>query len=289
MAKNTALEKLKEEHQKEEWALQSGEVKNKKQAQVFMILGGVHVANKIASSINSQVMNTLIEFQEKQMYLELGYENFVDFLSNSEYAPMSKSEFYRKRDIFLAEGGELFDLMNEIGVSMNVRKQLAAGNYEAIVIDGDKVRVGDDEADLSNMRMVKTLIESFAEEARKNKEDAGKKQEKLERAEQQVTKLAGELQAFKNPNDRSEETQIFDAYMRTDKAMEELIKAVKAAKKIDVGRYAETYIRSLYVKFCAVKKVFGREGLNLEDSQVEGEFKEVLSRMNDDELASMME
>lgn len=288
MAKqNLSLEKLKEKHEKEEWALQTEDVKTRKQNQVFMLLGGIQVANKISKSIDSQIMNALITFQEEEMYLNLGFDNFADFMQNSEYAPFKKSEFYKRRDIYLAEGGQLFDLMNEIGVSYSVRKQLAAGNYDAISFEGDKIRVGDEEADLSNMRMVKTLIESFADEARKNRDDAQRKQEKLERAEQQVTKLSGELSSLKSED--SEATRILEAYLKAENALEGLIKAVKASTLVNREKSADVYVRGIYARFCAVKQVFGRGDMNLEESKVEGEFKNVLSRMNDDELAGLME
>lgn len=282
------LQNLKEKHQLEEYELLSDEFKQKRRDNALLILGGIRVADKIANSISSQVMNALITFQSEQMYLTLGFDNFVDFLEKSEVSPMTKNQFYKRKEIYELEGGKLFDLMNEIGVSLATRKLLSAGNYDAVTIEGDMLKIGDETADLSNARLVRSLIESYAEDCKRLNSESEKKQIKLEKAEKQITALSNELNSFKKTNDKPEETIIFEAYLQAENSMKNLIKAVKSASPTKREKSADTYIKNLYAVFYAVKEAFGRGSLQLEDSQVEGEFKEILSGMNDDELAGLM-
>lgn len=286
----TKIEQLEDQHLQDKFELLTDAAKEQRKNQALMIIGGVRVANRIARSINSQVMNALIMFQDDQMYQSFGYKTFVEFLTESEYAPMTKHEFYARKGVFEKEGEDLFDLMEEIGVSLSVRKLLSDGDYDAISIEGDKIFVGNETADLSNFRMVKTLIESFAVDNKKLKDENKKKTSSIEALENKVTKLHDEVQSFKNPAAKKAATQIFEAYLNAESALEQLIKTVKSAPlEVREQSSSETFIRSLYVRFCGVKESFGRGDMNLETKQVEGEFSGFLSKLNDDELSDLME
>ncbi len=196
-----ALQKLEDQQALERWNLLSDEVKEKQKEQSLLILGGIHVADRLANSISSQVMNALIKFKDEKMFLNFGYTRFSEFLDNYENSPMTKHQFYKRRDIFLAEGGQIFDLMNEIGVSIATRKKIAESNHGDIVIDGDTIRIGEEEADLSNLKMVKTLIEKFSNDCRTLTEKSNKKEEKIDELKKEIKTGFGEFEELRRSFD----------------------------------------------------------------------------------------
>ncbi len=186
------LEKLKEDHQIEVHKMRVADATDSRKARAFMFLGGVHAVNKLVKSLDSNFLRGIQAIEEEKLYVDLGFDVFVDFL-DSEYSPMSKSTYYNKIKILETEGDNVFNLMNEIGVSVATRKLLAAGNYDAISFDGDQLKIGEETADLSNIKMVRALIEAYATDLKKVTGDAETKQAKLEKAELVITAGTKEL------------------------------------------------------------------------------------------------
>lgn len=94
------------------------------------------------------------------MYEALGYSNFVEFLNDSEYAPMTKAQFYERKAIFDKEGGPVFDLLNSMGIPTRHRKLLGKGN---VWIDGDNLVVKQDDSETTieitdTLRLKEALI-----------------------------------------------------------------------------------------------------------------------------------
>ena len=89
---------------------------NEKRDKAMLLLGGFNVANRIAQSLSAELMRALVIFQEEKMFESLGYDNFVEFLNESEYAPMTKSQFYERVKLLETEGDMTFDLLNSLSV-----------------------------------------------------------------------------------------------------------------------------------------------------------------------------
>ena len=277
------LTKLKEQHQIEEHQFLTDEHKQQQRDNALMILGGIRVADKIATSISSQVMNALITFQDERMYLNFGFDNFVDFLQNSEVSPMSKGEFYKRKEIFEAEGEKLFDLMNEVGVSFATRKLLSSGNYDAISFDGDKLKIGDQEADISNARLVRALLESYADDYKRVKTESEKAKVKLKTAEGTITSGYQQIELLQKQLDGGKESydSVLTKLIVDLSSFAQIVEKLSDPEKKDKADFA---LRTLSHQFSFISDAFGMKktlttGENIE---VDGLTQKVLDEGFDD-------
>jgi hypothetical protein len=106
----------------------------------LLFLGGMRAADRIASALSAQVMANLIAFEKEKLHEQMGYKRFVEFLDHSPYSPMTKHQFYKRREIFDREGEQVFDLMNDIGLPLARRKMLGRGTVR---VEGETVFVND--------------------------------------------------------------------------------------------------------------------------------------------------
>jgi hypothetical protein len=109
----------------------------------LLFLGGMRAADRISAALSAQVMANLIAFEKEKMHETLGFKRFAEFLDRSPYSPMTKHQFYKRREVFDREGEQVFDLMNEIGLPLARRKLLGRGvvrveGETVIVLDGDE-------------------------------------------------------------------------------------------------------------------------------------------------------
>ena len=111
----------------------------------LLFLGGMRAADRIASALSAQVMANLIAFEKEKMHEQMGYKRFAEFLDRSPYSPMTKHQFYKRREIFDREGEQVFDLMNEIGLPLARRKLLGRG---AVRVEGETVIVNDGDGEM---------------------------------------------------------------------------------------------------------------------------------------------
>lgn len=284
------LKNLEEKHQIEKHKFLTDDFDQKQRDHALMILGGVRVADKIADSISSQVMRALITFREEQRYLSLGHENFADFLDKSDYSPMSKATYYRRKEIFDAEGEKLFDLMNEVGVSMATRKLLAAANYDAIEIDGDTLKIGDETADLSNARLVRTLIESYADDCKRLKTEAEKKSAKIEALNKQIETGANQYQKLAKAVDAANGGHPHDiALMRLLAAFHNLRLEAEQLSKEEKSAFAPNIFAEIAAKLDALSRAYNRVPKSTMEMSDEEREKFLASKINDDELADLMD
>lgn len=240
------LEELEEKQSLERWELLTDEAKQKQRDHALFILGGIQVADKIANSISSQAMNALILFQKENLYRHFGFDRFADFLDKSEYSLLTKHQFYERKKIFDAEGEEIFDLLNEVGVSVKTRKMLANGSYQnEISIENGKLKIGDEEADLSNARLVRTVIETYADDLRQLTEKTKKQQEKVEKLEKNIATGQKEFDELRRSIDADKDRNPYDkAYLNLLIDLGNLTELAKTTNLDDSRRDAD--IRSVF-------------------------------------------
>jgi len=138
----------------------------------LLFLGGMRAADRISASLSAQVMANLISFEKEKMHETLGFKRFAEFLDRSPYSPMTKHQFYKRREVFDREGEQVFDLMNEIGLPLARRKLLGRG---VVRLEGETVIVQDGEEEISieladRARILETLsalADANAEKSRK--------------------------------------------------------------------------------------------------------------------------
>ena len=162
----------------------------------LLIAGGFKAALKISAAISSEVMRSMEVFQEERLYMSFGYERFATFLDESEFSPMSKSQYYERKSILEKEGDRMFDVFGELGLSIRKRKLLGKGNVE---IDGDSVIILDgDERTEIELKDRSRLIETLTALADANAE----KSIKLERQKEKIEKHADEKRDLYDEIDR---------------------------------------------------------------------------------------
>jgi hypothetical protein len=138
----------------------------------LLFLGGMRAADRISAALSAQVMANLIAFEKERMHESMGYTRFAEFLDRSPYSPMTKHQFYKRREIFEREGEQVFDLMNDIGLPLARRKLLGRG---AVRLEGETVIVLDGEEEVTieindRARILETLsalADANAEKARR--------------------------------------------------------------------------------------------------------------------------
>lgn len=179
------IERVRDEHAAESvTALVEKHNEREKIAAAFM-LGRIRqndtVSRAVASNLDAQTIRALEHFQQERMYEALGYETFVDFLNQSEYSPMSKSQYYERLALMREHGDEVYDLLTSVGIPVRAQKLLGKGE---VAIRGDALVIGDQEISLESSGLVKQIITEFVDEARERDrkiETQARKIEDLER------------------------------------------------------------------------------------------------------------
>lgn len=174
------------------------EHKQKGRDRALLLAGGFRTALKIATAINSEVMRSLEIFQEERLYLDLGFERFVDFLDQCEHSPMSKAQYYERRAILDKEGDQVFDLLSDLGVSIRRRKLLGKGNVE---IEGEMVIIHDGEEEISiELKDRSRILETLSALADANADKSAKldrQKEKIDQHDEKVRELYAEIDVEK--------------------------------------------------------------------------------------------
>ena len=122
------IAKLEEQHAEETVERHLAQYDAEQFAKGLMVLGGVRVAGSIATNISSEAFKALIRFGEDKYFESFTdsegnyFTNFADFLNESPYSPMTKTQFYARKTLFDSEGERMFDLFGELGLSIRKRK-----------------------------------------------------------------------------------------------------------------------------------------------------------------------
>ena len=108
------LEKVKNEHLETVVNERIEESNTRRAEKALVLIGGLRAVNRVADNLNAQVISALAEFQQQELYKHFGFDRFADFLDQSEYSPMSKSAFYRQKELYESEG-QIYDTFNSLG------------------------------------------------------------------------------------------------------------------------------------------------------------------------------
>jgi hypothetical protein len=114
--------------------------------ELWQTIGAIKLADKLATSLSSQILRALEQVRDEKKYLAEGYETFDSFLNHHPDSPMSHDAFRRRVNVLKGEGDEAFDLLNALKVPLEQRK-LLAGQIEvtddAVKIAGIETRLDD--------------------------------------------------------------------------------------------------------------------------------------------------
>lgn len=185
--RNTNLEVVKEglaRSAHEQAATSTAEVSKD---EALMFLGGIGAINSLTDKLAAQTIRALEAFGESKAYENFGYSTFAEFLDDSPHSPMTKHQYYDRRNALAVEGDSTYNLLNSMGVPLSKRKLLTDGTVH---LDGDTLVVGEERIPLTDRRRVVEAIKTLAEEG-------ARKEKKIAKGEEQNKKLKRERDDLK--------------------------------------------------------------------------------------------
>jgi hypothetical protein len=221
-------------------------------------LGGAMALDRLKEHLSSQVISAIMAVEEHNLYKEFGFERFADFLDKSELSPMSKSQFYRLKELYVKEGPANYDLLTEWNVPLSTRKLLTATDID-IVIEGDEVVIGGEErVNIAESRTIKAIIEKLVKEKTTLAEDLNKQEAKLEKEQIKNKRGTDELNELRRSIDAANEgTEYERALMATVKAFITLATEAKALPDDERAERGAADLQTLAGQYFALSDAFG--------------------------------
>ena len=249
---------VEEEHADESLTTHLDNAEKRKEQRALLLLGGIRAVNRVGENLTSQVMGALITFQQEELHTQLGFERFADFLDKSEFSPMKKSEFYRRKELYDAEGGQLYDAFNAARVPVSTRQLLAKRGETEISIDGDEIVIGNERADLSDLPTIKTLISDFAGDNKNLIEANVKAEKKVEDLKAKVKKGSDEYEELRRSYDAlAEDGPFAKAVMKYLGAAQGLIAEINALPEAERTPRAEDDLRIFTEQLFRIRDAYG--------------------------------
>ncbi|MGE3385071.1 MAG: hypothetical protein AB7L70_19265, partial [Pyrinomonadaceae bacterium] len=204
---------------------------------VMQMYGAARYADRLSAQCASDVMIFLMTVEEEKAYLEYGFTSFADFLNKSELSKYSKTQFYKRRELFLTEGVARYDLFEEWKVPVALRQRLLASGVQ-IEIDGDEIVIdGKERIAVANPAVVKAIIERQVKESLEKDERLEKQDRKIETLESKVERGESENEELRRNLDGMNETsRIQRAYLH---ALNAQLLFVEAVGELDDDEKAE--------------------------------------------------
>lgn len=155
--------------------------------EALVYLGGIGAISNLADKLSAQAIRALEVFEQSKGYKALGFKTFKDFLNESRYSPVSKSQYYDRLDALTQEGDAAYDLLNSLNVPLSRRKKLPPG---AVTVEDDTLVIGELRIPLEDRRRIVETVKSLAET---NQQQA----RKIEKGTEQNKKLKQERDELK--------------------------------------------------------------------------------------------
>lgn len=265
------LEQVKDEHLERVIEGQIEKHDLAKQQAAHILIGGIRAVHRVSDNLDSQVMAALIQFQKEDMHECFGYKRFADFLDESEFAPMKKSEFYRRKELFESEGGQLYDTFNAARIPIATRKLLLSGTTQ-IEIDGDQLIIGDQRADVTNAGAVKDIILAITDDLRTERQEAEKQAEKVERLKAQVKTGKEEYDELRRNLDAlNEQSPVERAFSRALSTMLKLTSEASELSDTEKKKRAKNDLQIFAAQWYRLRDAYGSTLAFSDDSAVAGD------------------
>lgn len=267
--------------------------KQKDVEKALIIISGINVARRIAQAISSESMRALITFQEEKIYESLGFENFVDFLNNSEYAPMTKSQFYERKNLLENEGDATFDLLNSFSMPVSKRKLLGKGN---IALDGETVIITGDDGEETTIeitdrtRLLETLT-ALADNSAELRRKVESQKTKLNKADDFIINLQDEMHRVKTEKHAEFTDFHAGALLNLVVAFKALEHQAEQLTLIEQTKFAPPVFETIAAQMDALSQAYNRVNKKPKFAAVDDEMPSLNldAKVNDDELADLMD
>lgn len=167
--------------------------------EALLILGGLIAVDRLKDAIEAETINALIRFQKEGRYRALGFDQFADFLNKSPLSPMTKSTFYRQKDLLEKEGEPTYNFLTlQLAFPAAKRKLFGRGDIQ---VDGENVIVRDGEEEIVIHRgspdLVFQALTAIADKKLDLEHQLAKQAEDLETAAAKNEKLTDEIKSVK--------------------------------------------------------------------------------------------
>lgn len=253
------IDQVKDEHAAELVDQRTTAQNGRAMAQAIFMLGRIkqndHIAVAISTNLTAQTIRALEHFQEEGMYKPLGYTTFVDFLEKSEYSPMSKRQYYERRELMNAHGDEVYDLLTSVGISVRTQRLLGKGELS---IKDDKLLIGDQEVDIANSGVIKDVLREFVDEIRDREASEAKKDAKIEKLELQVDRGEQDLEQLQRSLDALRDSDPYDkAFGRAVLAILELTRNIGQLTDKRKAEVSGSGMRAIWDVVLQVRKSYG--------------------------------
>jgi hypothetical protein len=260
------LEQVKDEHLERVIEGQIEKHDLAKNQAAYMLIGGIRSVHRVSDNLNSQVMAAMIQFQKEDMHECFGYKRFADFLDESEFSPMKKSEFYRRKELFDSEGGQIYDAFNAARIPVATRKLLLSGTTQ-IEIDGDQLIIGDQRADVKNAGAVKDIILAITEDLRNERTEREKSDAKAERLDAQVKTGKDEYDELRRNLDAlNEQSPVERAFSRALSSMLKLTTEASELSPAEKKKRAKNDLQIFAAQWYRLRDAYGSTLAFSEDS-----------------------
>lgn len=185
-----------------------------RQRQIFEVFGAARYANNVRGMSTTHVVEFLLEAEREDWHVDLGHRTFVDLIESF----MSKSSFYRAKELYLKEGAQNFKYLEEWKVSDRTRQLLSSGD---IFVDGNEVVIGGEErVPLGESKVIKTVIEQLVRDKVTAETVLAKSEAVVAKKDAKNKDLSAENQRLNEVLDAMEEGTPFEqAYLRAIKAL----------------------------------------------------------------------
>lgn len=227
---------------------------------LIFLLGGIDAVHVISRNLTAAMIANLQRVRDEELYRDLGFSRFDDFLDNYERSPMKYKRFNYLEGVHKTLGGTEFDLLAGSGLSYRQMKQLAAGD---IVIEGKEVVIGGgDRVSLGDSRVVKDLVEKLITERAAEKAENEKLTKQVDKQKEQLERGRDEYDELRRNIDAAEQGSPYErALMAAIKAMITLTSEAEALDADEKAERAKPDLETLTSQFFQLQDAFGVKGM----------------------------
>lgn len=244
MSNNTSIEKIKSAAEETTIAAVQQSQAQKNINDVHLAFGAIGGLRLVSKFVGVSTIKVLQQVRDREQYKDFGFANFKDFLEQSplaqQYAGISYRTFNNLENQMLAEGEELYDLLNQFRIPISTRQLLAKNGEVEIVLEGDELRIGEESYNLESAQIgnVKDLIKDLAKETRTHRDRAEKSAETIEELKEQIKTGAAEFDELRRAIDAQSDGSPYQQAL--GKAIAALINLTNEANKLPL---VETQMR----------------------------------------------
>lgn len=253
------LEQVKTEHAIEALSTLVTDNDERAKAEAFFLLGRIRqnetIHQAISANLGAQSIRVLEHFFDEKGHEVLGYPNLVDFLDRSEYAPMSKRQYYDRLRLIREHGDEIYDLLTSSGISVRAQKTLGTGELS---IKNDTLYVGDREVAVADTGIIKEVLNELFDEKRRLTNETARQEAKIKDLSSKVQTGTDEVNQLRRSLDAINENSTFEnALMGAVQSLLTLATEVKALSLEERMDRAEADLRTIAEQYFQIRDAYG--------------------------------